>query len=209
MNTLTENDTRMDSLHRLNQHFGRRLRQARLVANLTQRRLGERSKVGQDMISRYEQGRSLPSLPTLCRMAEELSVPLTYFFPDEPWVGLNDEQRNTLMMLSRLSPLALDYVMIFVQQVAMLHHQQRFLRSESFGEESDVQARLTRMMARDLQQLESELARHRRERRQVSVQMLVAFTSLALLGMEIKGEGMTTARLSQRLAQHVREGYEQ
>ena len=142
-------------------------------------------------------------------MAEELSVPLTYFFPDEPWVGLNDEQRNTLMMLSRLSPLALDYVMIFVQQVAMLHHQQRFLRSESFGEESDVQARLTRMMARDLQQLESELARHRRERRQVSVQMLVAFTSLALLGMEIKGEGMTTARLSQRLAQHVREGYEQ
>jgi len=196
----------MDSLHRLTQHFGRRLRQARRVANLTQRRLGERSQVGQDMISRYEQGRTLPSLPTLCRLAEELSVPLMYFFPDEPWVGLNDEQRNTLMMLGGLSPLARDYVMIFVEQVAQVHHQQRFLR---FGEASDAQARLTRMMAHDMQKLEGELARHRHERRQVSVQTLVAFTSLALLGMELKGESVPTARLSQHLAQHLREGYGQ
>ena len=45
--------------------FARRLRQAREAANLTQETLSDRAQIGQGMISRYEQGRSLPSLPTL------------------------------------------------------------------------------------------------------------------------------------------------
>jgi transcriptional regulator with XRE-family HTH domain len=194
-----------ESLQYLSRLFARRLRQARLTANLTQENLADRAQVGQDMISRYEQGHSLPSLPTLCRLAQELAVPITYFFPDDRLAGLSDEQRETLHMLNTLSPLALDYVLIFVQHVAVMQQQRRFLESEAFGGNSDQQGRLTRMMTHDLHQLEEELARQRLDSPHASVQTLVAFTALALLGMELEVNSPTANRLSRRLTRRLRE----
>jgi transcriptional regulator with XRE-family HTH domain len=195
----------MQQLQELSAYFGRRLRQARLTANLTQHVLSERSQVGQDMISRYEKGHSLPSLPTLCRLAHELAVPITYFFPDDRLGTLNDDQRDALHMLDTLSPLALDYVVIFVQHVAIMQHQRRFLESDAFGEDSDQQARLTRLMTRDLRELEDELARQRSGSPHASVQTLVAFTALALLGMELQVDTTVTNRLSRRVTRQLRE----
>ena len=194
-----------DYLKQLSTYFGRRLRQARLAANLTQGALSERSQVGQDMISRYDKGRSLPSLPTLSRLAHELAVPITYFFPDEQTEGLSDEQRDALNLLDTLSPLALDYVVIFVQHVTIMQHQRRFLESDAFGEDSDQQARLTRLMARDLRELEEELARQRSGSPHASVQTLVAFTALAILGMELQVDTTVTNRLSRRVTRQLRE----
>ena len=111
-----------DDLTHLLHCFARRLRQAREAANLTQDTLSDRAQIGQGMISSYEQGRRLPSLPTLCRMAVELGVPLTYFFEDEAVGGLNDDQRDALRLLDTLSPLALDYVVIFVRHVNIMQH---------------------------------------------------------------------------------------
>jgi transcriptional regulator with XRE-family HTH domain len=194
-----------DGLKQITAYFGRRLRQARLTANLTQDVLSARSQVGQDMISRYEKGHSLPSLPTLCRLAHELGVPITYFFPDEQTGALSDEQRDALHLLDTLSPLALDYVVIFVRHVAIMQHQRRFLESEAFGEDSDQQARLTRLMARDLRELEDKLARQPGSSPHASVQTLVAFTALAILGMELQVDTSATTRTARRVTRQLRE----
>ena len=194
-------------LEQLSAYCGRRLRQARLVANLTQHVLSERSQVGQDMISRYEQGRSLPSLPTLCRLAHELAVPITYFFPDDRLNTLTDDQRDALHMLDTLSPLALDYVVIFVQHVAVMQHQRRFLESAPF-DASSADARLLRLLARDLDELEMELAQQSENSPHISVRTLVAFTALALLGMELKVDTVPATKLSRRFARHLREACE-
>lgn len=194
-----------DGLDQLTTYFGRRLRQARLTANLTQDALSAQSQVGQDMISRYEKGHSLPSLPTLCRMAAVLEVPITYFFPDDRLGKLTDEQQDALHLLDTLSPLALDYVVIFVQHVAIMQHQRRFLESDAFGDDTDEQARLTRLMTRDLRELEDELARQRTGSPHASVQTLVAFTALALLGMELQVDISATHRTVRRVTRQLGE----
>lgn len=64
-----------------------RLRDARTKAALSQRTLGIR--IGFDPASassrmnHYEKGRHIPDIDTLRRMAEELKVPLNYFFCDD------------------------------------------------------------------------------------------------------------------------------
>ncbi len=61
-----------------------RLKQARSKANISQKDLG--IKIGLDpssasgRMNHYEKGRHTPDLQTLKRLAEELKVPLTYFF---------------------------------------------------------------------------------------------------------------------------------
>ena len=196
-----------DYLEHLLPCFARRLRQAREAANLTQDVLGDRAQIGQGMISSYEQGRRLPSLPTLCRMAVELGVPLTYFFEDDAVGGLNDDQRDALRLLDTLSPLALDYVVIFVRHVNIMQHQRRFLESEIF-DASSSDARLLRLLACDLDELEMELAKQGEKGPHVSVRTLVAFTALALLGLELNVDTVPAAKLSRRFARHLREACE-
>lgn len=64
-----------------------RLKAARKKANLTQKDLGV--KIGMEpssasgRMNHYEKGRHTPDIGTLRRMAEELGVPLNYFFCDD------------------------------------------------------------------------------------------------------------------------------
>lgn len=61
-----------------------RLKTARKKANITQKDLGV--KIGMEessasgRMNHYEKGRHVPDINTLRRMAEELDVPLNYFF---------------------------------------------------------------------------------------------------------------------------------
>ena len=61
-----------------------RIKAARKLANISQKELGIR--IGMDISSassrmnHYEKGRHTPDIQTLKRMADELNVPLTYFF---------------------------------------------------------------------------------------------------------------------------------
>ena len=63
-----------------------RLKEARKRAHMTQKELGLR--IGMDLgsassrMNHYEKGRHTPDVQTLQRMADELSVPLNYFFCD-------------------------------------------------------------------------------------------------------------------------------
>ncbi|MBW8190950.1 helix-turn-helix domain-containing protein [Neiella marina] len=64
-----------------------RLKAARKKAKITQKELGV--KIGMEessasgRMNHYEKGRHMPDIGTLRRMAQELNVPLNYFFCDD------------------------------------------------------------------------------------------------------------------------------
>ncbi|MDW6017541.1 helix-turn-helix transcriptional regulator [Vibrio plantisponsor] len=89
-----------------------RLKAARKKAKITQKDLGV--KIGMEessasgRMNHYEKGRHVPDIGTLTRMAEELGVPLNYFFcKDEVTAELvclidklsNEDKENLLSML--------------------------------------------------------------------------------------------------------------
>ena len=59
---------------------GRKIRQLRLESHITQRELGEATGLDVSYLSRVENGRLTPTLPTLTKIADALSVPLTTLF---------------------------------------------------------------------------------------------------------------------------------
>lgn len=66
---------------KLRDTFARRLKQARLDAGLSQRELGRRIGLSEDVVSsrvtRYERGTSEPDFTTADRLAKELNLPLS------------------------------------------------------------------------------------------------------------------------------------
>ena len=60
--------------------MGQRIRDRRLELNLTLRELAEQVGVTSSFLSYVERGEVSPSLTTLARIADELSVPLAHFF---------------------------------------------------------------------------------------------------------------------------------
>ena len=82
--------------------FGRRLRLARRRASLSQEDLGQRSGVRQDTISHYETGQCRPDLTTLWRLASILHVEIGYFFPEDRFLTLEADDRETLALLGSL-----------------------------------------------------------------------------------------------------------
>ncbi|ELE8118404.1 helix-turn-helix transcriptional regulator [Vibrio fluvialis] len=86
-----------------------RLKAARKKANITQKDLGV--KIGMEessasgRMNHYEKGRHVPDIGTLTRMAEELDVPLSYFFCKDEVTAelaclidkLSDEDKKSLL----------------------------------------------------------------------------------------------------------------
>lgn len=66
--------------------FARRLRELRLSAGLSQRELGRRIGLSEEVVSsrvtRYEKGTSEPDFATASKLAKELGVPLAYLLAD-------------------------------------------------------------------------------------------------------------------------------
>ena len=60
---------------------GRRIREARVLAGLTQEELAG-GDITRNMLSRIENGAALPSLPTLCALADRLGIPAGAFLGD-------------------------------------------------------------------------------------------------------------------------------
>ena len=86
-----------------------RLKEARKKAGITQKDLG--IKIGMEpssasgRMNHYEKGRHTPDIGTLRRMADELGVPLNYFFCESELSAelacvidrMNDEEKAALM----------------------------------------------------------------------------------------------------------------
>jgi DNA-binding XRE family transcriptional regulator len=60
--------------------IGRRIHQLRSELHITQRELGEATGLAVAYLSRVENGRLTPTVPTLTKIANALSVPLTALF---------------------------------------------------------------------------------------------------------------------------------
>lgn len=63
--------------------LGKKIRLARIEADLTQIQLAEKIKAKQKSISRYETGTSLPSIETLVKIAKTLKKPVGYFLNEQ------------------------------------------------------------------------------------------------------------------------------
>lgn len=81
--------------------FALRLKQARLAARLSQRELGRRIGLSEDVVSsrvtRYERGNSEPDFATASKLAAELGVPLAYLIAD------NELLAEIILAVSELS----------------------------------------------------------------------------------------------------------
>lgn len=66
--------------------FTKRLKESRLALGISQRELGRRIGLSEDVVSsrvtRYERGTSEPDFATASKLAKELGVPLSYLLAD-------------------------------------------------------------------------------------------------------------------------------
>lgn len=82
--------------------FTKRLKEARLALGISQRELGRRIGLSEDVVSsrvtRYELGTSEPDFATTSKLAKELGVPMAYLLAD------NDTLADIILSVSRMSP---------------------------------------------------------------------------------------------------------
>ncbi len=82
--------------------FTTRLKKARLALNISQRELGRRIGLSEDVVSsrvtRYELGTSEPDFATASKLAKELGVPLAYLLAD------NDALADIILAVASMSP---------------------------------------------------------------------------------------------------------
>ena len=62
--------------------LGKRIKLARVEADLTQTDLAHKSRAKQKSISRYETGAAVPTIETLMKIASALKKPSGYFLED-------------------------------------------------------------------------------------------------------------------------------
>jgi transcriptional regulator with XRE-family HTH domain len=70
--------------------LGRRIHQLRLESRITQRELGEATGLAVSYLSRVENGKLTPTVPTLAKISGALSVPLTALFDATPILEAKD-----------------------------------------------------------------------------------------------------------------------
>lgn len=82
--------------------FTKRLKEARLALGISQRELGRRIGLSEDVVSsritRYELGTSEPDFTTAGKLAKELGVPLAYLLADNELIA------QIILAASSLSP---------------------------------------------------------------------------------------------------------
>lgn len=82
--------------------FTKRMRDARLALGISQRELGRRIELSEEVVSsrvtRYERGTSEPDFATVGKLAKALGVPLAYLLAD------NDTLAEIILAAASMSP---------------------------------------------------------------------------------------------------------
>lgn len=90
------------ALPKLRSMFTKRLKEARLAMGISQRELGRRIGLSEEVVSsrvtRYELGTSEPDFDTASRLAKELGVPLAYLLAD------SDTLADIILSAANMSP---------------------------------------------------------------------------------------------------------
>ena len=102
--------------------MGKRIREARKKARLTQENLGEACNVSDVAISRYENGQVTPRLITLVAIASATQTPIEWFF-DMPINQNNMDEYNAALhkihdLCLSLSLADLEYVITFLDRIS-------------------------------------------------------------------------------------------
>lgn len=94
--------SRLMALPKLRSMFTKRLKEARLAMGISQRELGRRIGLSEEVVSsrvtRYELGTSEPDFDTASRLAKELGVPLAYLLAD------SDTLADIILSAANMSP---------------------------------------------------------------------------------------------------------
>jgi transcriptional regulator with XRE-family HTH domain len=179
--------------------FGKRLRSARQAANLSQKGLAQRLHIGQDTVSNYEQGKVVPGILMVFQLAQVLCVDVGYFFPDERFPNLSEADRETLALMTSLSPNAYEFVLAFVRYFIRSQQHRRYL---SLG--LDPQKCLEKFLERDLYALEQTTLAvcdpSHPDEAVPPIYALVGFTSLLLMGIQAEKMDAASEALFQRIA---------
>ena len=75
-------------------HIGEKLRAARLRQRLSLRELAEMAEVSPSLLSKVENGKANPSVRSLYSIADALSLPVNYFFPEADEDGAEIEAED-------------------------------------------------------------------------------------------------------------------
>ena len=94
--------------------FPIRLKQARTKAGISQKELGIRLGMDESSVSsrinHYEKGRHMPDIQTIRQMAEELDVPMAYFFCDTEKIA------EILCLIEKMPKDAVDKLLVQLQE---------------------------------------------------------------------------------------------
>lgn len=82
--------------------IGQKLRAARKKSGFSLRELAARAEVSASLLSQIENGKANPSVRSLHSISDALSVPITYFFPEE--VGEEEEAEATTSEVAESGP---------------------------------------------------------------------------------------------------------
>jgi transcriptional regulator with XRE-family HTH domain len=99
--SFTSRQGRRPSIKRLPQGIGARLLDLRQGARLSQERLAKEAGVSTNYISLIEQGRRLPSLDVLSRLAQVLGTPVTAFVDEDVPEGVLERELHRLTVYLR------------------------------------------------------------------------------------------------------------
>jgi transcriptional regulator with XRE-family HTH domain len=95
----------MESKEEFAKKTGNRIKELRKEANLTLKQLAKITELSAPLISKIENGLTMPSLPTLRLIADALKVNAGYFFRDEEERGyIISRQGNRKMVVSERGP---------------------------------------------------------------------------------------------------------
>ena len=107
-----------------NRKLGKRIKQARQEAGMSQKELARRVDRTQGVVSTVENGISTIDAPDLPRWAAALGKPVMYFYLGE---GLEDAQQRAAVALSLLSPDKLEVVLQMLEGMALSTQQEDYL----------------------------------------------------------------------------------
>ena len=95
---------------------GDRIKESRKKNGLSQKELGQKLNISQQMIAQLENSSAMPKIDTLQKIADALNIPLTYLLygsiisPDlEVYLNTNDKE-STLSELTNLQDHASDHI---------------------------------------------------------------------------------------------------
>lgn len=112
--------------------LGKRLRALRRESGLTQAVVARHAEIGNEFVSRLENGQGSPSLDTLGRLAAALDIPVAELFQFD--ADTPAQQRTTkriLRVLSRLGDEEIELVLRMAEQIARYQSRNGRTLSES------------------------------------------------------------------------------